>query len=285
LERLEWDWAPTEAQQFAKEAAERYPGLGMRNIYDKIRKMRVKKAAVEAENIKEAIEITGKGIENIMRHAQAGLGENELQAHFDFTLTCSGVKDHAFTPIVASGKNGAVLHYHDNNCTVPDGSLVLLDLGAQYGYYSADISRTFPINGRFTERQAILYNIVLKAQLETMKAIKPGVPYTKLKEVTKKVLINECKQIGLIKEDSEISKYYYHGVAHHLGLDTHDVGDREGALEAGMVLTVEPGLYIEEEGIGIRIEDDVLITENGCENLSQHIIKTVEEIEAFMAKR
>lgn len=185
---------------------------------------------------------------------------------------------------LASGKNATVLHYEDNDAQIQNGDLVLLDLGAQKDYYNADISYTFPANGTFSSRQKQIYNIVLKALKETTEIIKPGLKFAALIEHTKKVLAEECKAIGLIQEDEELSKYYYHGVSHFLGLDTHDVGTyKDRVLEEGMVITIEPGLYIEEESIGIRIEDDILVTKDGYENLSKDIIREVEEIEEFMS--
>ena len=163
--------------------------------------------------------------------------------------------------------------------------LVLLDLGAQYGYYSADISRTFPVSGKFTERQRVFYDIVLKAHDEVLKILKPGVPYARINELVHEIYAKELKALGLIEKDEEVRKYYYHNTSHFLGLDTHDVGRREGLLEEGMVITVEPGLYIEEEGIGIRLENDILITKDGMENLSKDIPIRPEEVEAFLAGR
>ncbi|MGE8205672.1 aminopeptidase P family protein [Heyndrickxia sp. NPDC080065] len=285
LERREMDTATTKAQQFANKIHMNYPFLQIKNVYPEICELRVYKKPEEIEKINKAIEITIAGIKNLMSHAKGGMKEYQLEAYFDFTLKSEGVKDYAFPTIVASGKNGTVLHYDKNDSIVEDGSLVLLDLGAQYDYYSADISYTFPVNGKFSEKQKTFYNIVLKALRETTALIKPGVPFARLNEHTKKVLAEECIKVGLIKEESEISKYYYHGVSHFLGLDTHDVGSyKDLVLKPGMVLTVEPGLYIDEEGIGIRIEDDVLVTEEGHEVLSKDIIRSVEEIEAFMSK-
>ncbi|WP_035424657.1 aminopeptidase P family protein [Bacillus sp. UNC438CL73TsuS30] len=285
LERRELDKVTTQAQQFAQKIQANYPYLQIKNVYPDICELRVYKTPEEIEEIKKAIEITNEGIKNLMSHAKAGMKEYQLESYFDFTLKSEGVRDYAFPTIVASGKNGTILHYEKNNATVEDGSLVLLDLGAQYHFYNGDISYTFPVNGKFTEKQKTFYNIVLKALRETTALIKPGVPHAKLNEHTKKVLAEECIKVGLIKEESEITKYYYHGVSHFLGLDTHDVGDyKDLTLKPGMVLTVEPGLYIEEEEIGIRIEDDVLVTEDGCEVLSKDIFRSVEEIEAFMRK-
>ncbi|WIV10654.1 aminopeptidase P family protein [Proteiniborus sp. MB09-C3] len=284
LERRGWDSDETKALKLAKNIRDKYPHININNSYSIIAKSRMVKTTEEIEMIKKAIDITNQGIKRMMEKSKPGMMEYQLEAYFDFELKTLGAKRHSFNTIAASGENAIVLHYGENNCEMKDGDLILFDLGAEYNNYCADISRTFPVNGRFTERQKEIYNIVLKSQLETIKAVKPGLPFKELNNVTKKVLIEECKKNGLIKEDEEIIKYYYHGVSHYLGLDTHDVGGREVNLEPGMVLTIEPGLYIEEEGIGIRIEDNVVVTEDGCENLSKDIIKSVEEIEAFMNK-
>ncbi|MFZ7946716.1 aminopeptidase P family protein [Neobacillus sp. 19] len=283
LERRELDQNTTKGQQFASRIQANYPFLKIKNVYPDICELRVYKAPEEIEEMKKAIDITYKGIKNILSHAKTAAKEYQLEAYFDFSLKSEGVKDYAFPTIVASGKNATILHYEKNNADIEEGSLVLLDLGAQYNYYNADISYTFPVSGRFTDKQKAFYNIVLKALKETTALIKPGLPFAKLNEQTKKILAEECIRVGLIKEESEISNYYYHSVSHFLGLDTHDVGNyKDLILQPGMVLTVEPGLYIEEEGIGIRIEDDVLVTKEGHEILSKDIIRSVEEIEAFM---
>lgn len=285
LERREFDSLPTRANLFGKLASERYPQLKIKNIYHVLENLRIIKTEEEVAEIRKAISITKDGIENLMKNAKPGMMEYQIEAYFDFVLKCAGVTDYAFKTIAASGVNGTVLHYSDNNSKTQDGDLILFDLGAQWNYYNGDISRTFPLNGKFTERQKQIYNLVLKAQLETIKAIKPGVPYTRLNEITKEVLAEGLKELGIIKESTELSKYYYHNVTHYLGLDTHDVGSREIELKPGMILTVEPGLYIAEEKIGIRIEDNVLVTEDGNENLSKDIIKSIEDIEAFMNNR
>ncbi|PFJ55450.1 Xaa-Pro dipeptidase [Bacillus thuringiensis] len=284
IERREWNGTETKTLAFAKHVREQYPHVTIGNVYPNICELRVFKTEEEIEIIKEAIAITQDGIYNVLKYAKAGMMEYELEAQFDFTLKSSGIKHHAFNTILASGKNATVLHYEDNDAQIQNGDLVLLDLGAQKDYYNADISYTFPANGTFSSRQKQIYNIVLKALKETTEIIKPGLKFAALNEHTKKVLAEECKAIGLIQEDEELSKYYYHGVSHFLGLDTHDVGTyKDRVLEEGMVITIEPGLYIEEESIGIRIEDDILVTKDGYENLSKDIIREVEEIEEFMS--
>jgi Xaa-Pro aminopeptidase len=285
LEKREMDSPATVSHKFARKLQKQYPFLQIQNIYPEICELRVIKTPEEVDEIRTAIAITIDGIKNLMSNARPGMNEHQLEAYFDFTLKSNGVRHYAFPTIIASGDNGTVLHYDKNNATVEDNRLVLLDLGAQHNFYNADISYTFPVNGKFTEKQKTFYNIVLRALRETTALIKPGIPFAVLNEHTKKVLAEECIKVGLIKDENEISKYYYHSVSHSLGLDTHDVGSvRSSILKPGMVLTVEPGLYIEDEGIGIRIEDDVLVTETGHEVLSRDIFRSVEEIEAFMKK-
>jgi len=284
LERQQFHLSMTSSQSFAKVVSERYPYLRIKNIYHEIANLRLIKSEEEIELIREAIDNTDKGIKALMQNAKAGMMEYQLEAHFDFTLKSNGITDYAFHTIAACGVNATILHYDKNNSELQEGKLILFDLGAQYKYYNADISRTFPVNGKFTERQKQVYNVVLRAQEAVKEVARPGILFSVLNETAKKVLSAGCIELGLIKEASELPKYYFHGVSHYLGLDTHDVGSRDVELKPGMVLTNEPGLYIEEENMGIRIEDDLLITEDGCENLSKQIIKTVEEIEEFMAK-
>ena len=284
LERQEFNIMKTSSQNFAKEFVERYPYIRIKNIYHDIALLRTIKREEEIELIKEAIDITYDGIKEMWSNVKPGMKEYEVEAYFNYVLKKNGVKDFAFPTIAATGKNATILHYVDNDTTTEDGDLMLLDLGAQYKYYNGDISRTFPINGKFTARQKEVYNIVLEANETVMKAVKPGVTTSELQDITKRVLADGCKKIGLIKDDSELDKYYFHGVAHPLGLDTHDVGPRNIELKPGMIITDEPGLYIEEEGIGVRIEDDILVTEDGYVNLSAHIIKSLDDIEEFMSK-
>lgn len=284
LERREWVGEQTKTLQFSKHLREHYPHLTIHNVYLDICNLRVIKTADEIQKIKAAIQITKDGIYNVLKNAKAGMMEYEVEAHFDFTLKSAGVKDFAFPTILASGKNATVLHYEDNDAQINQGDLILLDLGAQKDYYNADISFTFPVDGTFTPRQKEIYNIVLKALKETTNIVKPGLKYAELEKHANKILTEELKTIGLIQDESELSNYYYHNVSHFLGLDTHDVGwNKDRVLEPGMVITIEPGVYIEDESIGIRLEDDILVTEDGFENLSKDIIRTVEEIEEFMA--
>ena len=222
-----------------------------------------------------------------MRNSKSGIKEYELEAYFDFICKKNGVKDFAFKTIAAAGKNATVLHYVTNDSELKDGDLILFDLGAQYKYYNGDISRTFPINGKFTERQKEVYNAVLRVNEKVIKEMKPGVKFVDLNKKAKDWISEECISLGLMTEKDDVSKFYYHSIGHSLGMDTHDIEleNRDVTFEPGMIYTVEPGIYIENESIGIRIEDDVLITEDGNEVLTKEMIKTVEEIEAFMADK
>ncbi|HAN10368.1 MAG TPA: hypothetical protein DCP90_07125 [Clostridiales bacterium] len=255
------------------------------NYYDAdmdFSKLRSIKQKYEIENIKKAIDIMNRAIKHILKNAKMCKYENEIEALYDYEVRMNGVYEKAFHSIVASGENAAILHYSKNNSRICKNDLVLLDLGVRYENYCSDISRTFPINGRFSDRQKLLYNIVLNTQIETMDCIKIGMTFKELNVVTKNSLIRQLKEINLIDKDEEVEKYYYHSVSHKLGLDTHDCGKYTGNIEEGMVITVEPGLYIEEEGIGIRIEDDILVTKDGFINLSENIPKEIEDIEKIM---
>lgn len=285
LEHRSWNAKPYRDVEFAGELKARYPHVTLHNAYPIFAKLRMIKSKEEVRLIKKAIAITREGINAMVKNMKPGMEEYEIEAYFNFTLLKKGVRNLAFTTIAAAGKNATILHYVDNNTKTTENDLILFDLGAQFEEYNADISRTFPVSGKFTERQKELYNIVLGAQAKVFAAIKPGVPFSELNEVVKEYYFRELKKIGLIDKKEDVAKYYYHGVSHMLGLETHDINLSGQTLKKGMVFTVEPGLYIEEEGIGIRIEDDVLVTETGCEILSDGIMKTVEEIEEFMAKK
>ncbi|WP_299995285.1 aminopeptidase P family protein [uncultured Clostridium sp.] len=286
LERLGLNSNEKISHKFANEIVIKYPQVRVNNIYSKIGELRLRKSEEEVEKIKKAIEITKSGIERLMTEARVGMKEYELEAYFDFNCKLKGVTDLAFTTIAAAGKNATTLHYIDNNAELKDNDLILFDLGAEYNCYNADISRTFPVNGKFTVRQKEVYNSVLKVNEEIIKSIKPGIRYKDINEKATDLIADECIKLGLIEDKKDVKKYYYHSIGHSLGMDTHDIETphRDITFEPGVVFTVEPGIYIEEEGIGIRIEDDILVTEDGAINLSSDIIKTVDEIEAFMKK-
>jgi len=285
LEHREWDDVLTPALRFAKELREKYPAMAVGDLYPIFGDLRLIKEPYELEKMRKAMDITRIGVEAMMANARPGMMEYEIEAHFDFTLMQHGAREKAFQTIAAAGERGTILHYTKNNGKTKDGDLLLVDCGAQVDWYNGDISRTFPVNGKFTERQKLVYNIVLEGQQKVIDAIRPGQPFSRLNEILKEHYLEALKEIGLVKTMADVAKYYYHGVSHYLGAETHDIGRyTERVLQPGMVLTVEPGLYIEEWGIGIRIEDDALVTEDGCEIMTKDMIKTVEEIEAFMAK-
>lgn len=273
-----------EAFALAERLSSNYPYICVKNVHNIIADFRMIKCDEEIECIQRAIDITKEGIYSMMRNAREGMYEYEIEAYFDFELKRRGVKDFAFKSIAASGKNAAILHYSNNDSKTNNNDLILCDVGACYKYYSGDITRTFPVNGKFTNRQKLLYNIVLEGQQKVIDAIKPGLEFKRLNEILKDHYSKALKVIGLISCREDVNKYYYHSVSHMLGLETHDVGrHNEGIIKKGMVFTVEPGLYIEDEAIGIRIEDNVAVTGSGCHILSKDIIKTVEDIENFMA--
>ena len=271
---------------YLKEIKDKYYNINIINAYRLISELRLIKTEEEINRIRKAISITVDGVNNLMKNSKAGIKEYELEAYFDFTCKSNGVKDLAFKTIAASGKNATVLHYVTNDSELKDGDLILFDLGAQYKYYNGDISRTFPINGKFTKRQKDVYNSVLKVNEKVIKEMKPGVSFIELNKKAREWIAEECISLGLITNKEDVSKYYYHSIGHSLGMDTHDIEleNRNVIFEPGMVYTVEPGIYIEDEGIGVRIEDDVLITTEGNEVLTKEMIKTVEEIEKFMFK-
>jgi len=272
---------------FAEKIRKNCPHVIIKNINPIIAEKRAVKTKDEINFIKKAIGITEEAFLAMMMSAAPGMAEYEIESHFDYTLKKHGVRDRAFATIAASGPNAATLHYSANKRKTADGDLILIDAGAQFGCYSADITRTFPVNGKFTDRQKLLYDIVLEGQQKVIDAIKPGAPFKDLNETLIKHYEKALKKIGLINDKDEVKDYYYHKVSHSLGLETHDTGRSvwSDELKKGMVITVEPGLYVAAEGIGIRIEDDAAVTDKGCEILSKGLIKTTDEIEAFMGAR
>lgn len=282
LHTQEYNQETTETK-FAQQVKSYFPHAHVANVYPYIAQLRLVKDDEEIETLKRSIETTRLGIESMMKHAEPKMMEYELEAYFDFELKCHNA-DHSFPSIIAGGKNATILHYGENNTRIKDRSLVLCDLGAAHDHMCADITRTFPINGKFTKRQAEIYDIVLRGNKMIIDAIKPGMTLAQLNRMLVKFYQKELKEVGLLSHGKTVSDYYWHGVSHMLGLDTHDVSLADYQLQEGNVFTVEPGLYIEEENIGIRIEDNVLVTSDGCINLSADIIKEIADIEAFMQK-
>lgn len=271
-----------------------------------IRKMRLIKEKSEITLIKKALEITGEAHHRAMRMARPGMKEYQIQAEFEYVFKKAGAYSDAYTTIVAGGNNANTLHYISNRDTLRAKELVLIDAGSEYEMYASDITRTFPVDGKFTKAQRELYEMVLEVQLRVIDAIRPGITKTYLQEQSELWLTEGMIALGILKgkpkqliEAKAHRKYYPHGIGHWMGLDVHDpcpYADEQGndvVFKAGMLLTIEPGIYIREEeksvpkkyrGIGIRIEDNILVTRSGCENLSQGIAKTVKEIEAIAAQ-
>ncbi len=273
------DYNLAKARQFAAD----FPGITVRNLWRMVTKLRMQKDAGEIEKISQAIDVTRQGLEAVMSTLKPGMKEYQAQANYEHVLYYQGTEGPSFPTIAGSGKNGCMLHYETNRDTCEDGTLLLLDLGARVDGYCSDITRTYPVNGRFTDRQRAVYEIVLRANKEVAAKAKPGMTTRELNDICKKVLAQGCMELGLISDESGIDKYYMHGVSHHLGIDVHDVTADGVKLQKGSVISDEPGLYIDEWETGIRIEDDLLITEDGCRVLSASIIKEPDEIEAFMA--
>ena len=261
--------------------------------------MRKQKTGFEIRQMKKAVNITAGGFGRAAKYIKPGLYEYQVQSVLEQSYKYSGAEDTAFATIVASGSNACTLHYISNRERLIDGNLVLIDSGAEYGYYCGDITRTYPVNGKFSEAQRVIYEIVLKANKEAIKKIKPGVNFSDLNKFYKKLMGKELVKAGIIKDEKEVLNYTFHGLGHDLGLDTHDAvpfaNGKEvnyAVLEEGNILTIEPGLYFAKNdtsvpsqyrGIGVRIEDDVLVTKKGCEVLSKKALKEVKDIEKIMA--
>ena len=235
----------------------------------------------EIELLTKAIEITGIGLNSIFKNAKIGMIEYELEAMLFYEMRRRGLTQFGFAPIIASGINATTLHYIKNDSQILEDQLVLCDVGALYNNYSADITRTFPISNKFTSRQKDIYTEVLNCQKAIISLIKPDVSMTDMNNKTNELLGESCVKLGLITDAKDFKKYYMHSIGHHLGMDTHDIGPRNSVLKEGMVMTVEPGIYIPEERIGVRIEDDVLVTKDGAIVLSHMIPKEIEELEAL----
>ncbi len=283
LERRQMDDVPLDGNRFAYKIRDNYPHVNIHTCYNILANMRLYKDKSEVEEISKAIAITNKAILKMMDESHADIYEYELESHFDQVLKANNTTV-SFKSIAAGGKNATILHYEDNNCLIKDNELALFDVGCLSNHYASDITRTFPVNGKFTPRQKEIYEIVLEANKKSIEFLKPGVTWQEFHEYGKKILTDGLLRIGKIKDPKEIGKYYYHSLGHSLGLDVHDVGHLEEPIREGIVVTVEPGLYLADEKIGIRIEDDILITEDGRINLSKDIIKEVSDIEKYMSK-
>lgn len=258
-----------------------YPAVNIKSSLDIVSELRGSKTEEEVNEIKTAINYTKEALEFVMKNLKPGRFEYQIRADFEYQLGLRGSKP-SFKTIGASGEKAVILHYIDLKQKIQDNSLILLDLGALSNNYASDITRTYPANGKFTQRQKDIYNIVLEAQDVAMDKMHVGALEEDVNNAVKKHFAQSLKTLNIIKDDADVIKYYYHGIGHPLGLDVHDFRRRDKTIQENNVYTVEPGLYIKEEGIGIRIEDDVWVTKNGLIDLSKGIIKTVNDIENFM---
>lgn len=256
-----------------------------------LRDLRVVKSAMEVDLIQKACDITSDAFVRVLKFLKPGVAEYEIEAEITHEFLRQRATGHAYSPIIASGKNAVVLHYIDNNQVCNDGDIILFDFGAQYANYNADMSRSVPVNGRFTPRQRAVYNAVLRVMREATSMIVAGTVLNDYQDEVGKVMTSELIGLKLLdkhdvaKQDANAplyKKYFMHGTSHHLGLDVHDFASRYKNFEVGNVLTCEPGIYIQEEGLGIRIENNILITQDGNRDLMANIPTEAEHLEEIM---
>lgn len=259
------------------------PGATVKDAAPAIAAMRQIKSPGELALLQKAVDLSVDAHLAAMRDMQPGLYEYQIAARMQEVHEWGGCEREAYAPIVGTGLHSTVLHYSALTGQIMDGDVVVIDVGGEYGGYAADITRTVPANGKFTPRQREIYEIVLGAQNAAIAAIKPGATLYGGEGSLMKISADYINTHGKDKDGKPLGKYYIHGVSHHLGLDVHDPEDRSRPLQPGMVVTVEPGIYIPEEKLGVRIEDDVLVTADGYKILSEHLPRTADEIEAVMA--
>jgi Xaa-Pro aminopeptidase len=275
----------TEAFKFAGKIKKDYPHINIENVLPQIRKQRTIKQPCEIEAIKEAVKITRDGIVAMMKASKPGMYEYQYRAEFDYALAQHGDMEPSFPPIISTGDNNFCIHYYDYNGQAKDGDMILNDVGAKYDYMMNDVSRAFPCNGKFNEKQRMLYTCAYNTSEYMFSIIKPGMPMADVDKIIKEYNFEQLHAIGLCEKFEYISKYMWHGGAHHVGFDCHDIVDPVTTIEAGMVFCVDIGIYCEEWGIGFRLEDNCLVTEKGCENLTIAVPRTIEEIEQVMGAR
>tara|TARA_B110000090_G_scaffold40159_1_gene44536 strand:- start:98 stop:1330 length:1233 start_codon:yes stop_codon:yes gene_type:complete len=282
----------TREDRFLKMVKSSYPAHKMVPNFPIMEALRGVKESEEISLIKTACDITEKGFNRVLGFVKPGVMEYEIEAEYTHEFLRNRSKGFAYTPIIASGYNACVLHYIDNNQECKDGDLLLMDVAAEYANYSSDMTRTIPVNGRFTARQKAVYQAVLNVKNQATKLLVPGTMWDAYHVEVGKLMTSELLGLGLIdkvdvqNEDPKwpaYKKYFMHGTSHHMGLDTHDFGALKSPMQANMVFTVEPGIYIPEENMGIRLEDDVVIQAKGSPvNLMQNIPIEIDEIEALM---
>ncbi len=284
--------AETRETRFIKSCRAEYPAHAVYKSAPIMHKIRSIKEKEELDLMQHACNITKKGLERLLSFTKPGVWEYEIEAELIHEFVRNRSKGFAYTPIIASGKNACVLHYIENNQQCKDGDVILLDVAAEYANYASDLSRSIPVNGRFTDRQKAVYNAVLHVKKEAEKMLVPGTILTEYQAEVGRIMESELLKLKLIdstdiknqKSDwPAYKKYFMHGTSHFIGLDTHDVGLWNEPIQAGMVFTCEPGIYIQEEGLGIRLEDNLVVQNNGAPfNLMRDIPIEADEIESLM---
>ena len=278
-------------QRFNKQVQARYPMHQYGRTAPILNALRMVKSDDEIAITQQACDITAKAFRRCLETVKPGMYEYEVQAEIEYIFKRNNATGHAYAPIIAGGKNACCLHYSKNQSLLHDGDLLLFDIGCEYRNYSSDLSRTIPVNGKFTERQKQCYNAVLRVMKEITKLYRPGGCINEINETTHRLMEKEMIQLGLFSEEDVKRqnpekplerKYLMHGMSHHIGLDVHDSIDKFKPFAPGMILTCEPGIYIREEGIGIRIENDLLITKGEPVNLFEGLPTEIEEIETAM---
>lgn len=282
----------TREDRFIEKCKKDFPAHQWAKSNPILQNIRGVKESEELKLMQKACDITEKGFRRILEFTEPGVWEYELEAEYLHEFVRNRSKGFAYTPIIASGNNANVLHYIENNQQCKNGDLILMDVGAEYANYSSDMTRTIPVNGKFTERQRAVYNAVLKVKNEATKMLVPGTIWAEYHKEVGKIMTSELLGLGLLnkadvqnenKDWPAYKKYFMHGTSHHIGLDTHDYGELKTPMKANMVFTVEPGIYIPDEGFGVRLEDDVVIQEKGEPiNLMKNIPVEAEEIEELM---
>jgi len=282
---------PTKDESWFSQQKGYFPLHTYKRLAPLLTKIRLQKEPEEVNLMKTACQITNEAFRAVLKECKAGMKEYEIEAILTYHFTRLGANGHAYEPIVAAGKNACYLHYNKNNSLLKDRDLLFMDFGAEYANYSADCSRAIPINGKFTVRQREVYNAVLRVMDAAKAMLRPGVVLADYHKEVCKIMDAELIKLGLYSVEQAMNqdpqkplyfKYYMHGTSHFMGLDTHDVGDKQTVLKPGMVLSCEPGIYIMQEGIGIRLENDIQITDGDPIDLMQDIPLDPDEIEALM---
>ena len=279
--------------RFIRRCQELYPLHNYERIAVPLQELRMVKDPEEIKFLQKAIDITEAGFRRVLKFLKPGVGEWELEAEYLHEFVRNKSRGFAYSPIIGSGKNACALHYLDNDDICDDGEMVLMDVGAEYGNWNADMTRTVPVNGKFTPRQKDVYEAVLRVMWGANEILRPGLTPSEYQKQVLEIMEKELIGLGLIdageaKEQDDtkklVKKYFMHGTSHHLGLDVHDVHPANVPYAVGQVLTIEPGIYIREENLGVRIENDVIIGETGNIDMFANFPTTVEEIEAAMAE-